>query len=259
MSDLRKRYDRFGWDYPHHAPLTEEEVAWYVKYARETGGPVLDVPCGTGRLLCRIAEAGFEVAGIDLSDTMLDIARKNVAELPPEARARTHLLKADMSDFRLDREFGLVIIADNSFRELTDRESQLRCLRLVREHLRPDGVFLMTERRFDRHLYRDGKRTFGWSPPLTNPDTGETVRRRGDFELADDGRRMRGAFTYEVTRPDGSVHIEECPIEGPIYRMDDYLGLFAEARLTAKAYADYTDRPADGTEKLTCFVCEAAR
>ncbi len=259
MSDIGKRYRLFGWDYPYHAPLTEEEVGWYLKFARETGGPVLDMPCGTGRLLCRVAEAGFDVTGIDLSDTMLKIARKNVAELPAEARARAGLIKADMSDFHLDREFGLITIADNSFRELTKRESQLDCLQLAREHLRPDGILLVTERRFDRHLYHNGKRTFGWSPPLTNPDTGETVRRRGEFELVDDGRRMRGAFFYEVIQPDGTTHIEECPIEGPIYRTDDYLALFTEAGLTANAFADYTDIPANGTEKLTCFVCEAAR
>ena len=55
MTDQLKRYELFGWDYPIQAPLSDEEVAWYLKFARETGGPVLELACGTGRLLCRLA------------------------------------------------------------------------------------------------------------------------------------------------------------------------------------------------------------
>jgi len=255
MSDQLKRYDLFGWDYPLYGPLAECEVAWYLRFARETGGPVLDMPCGTGRLLCRLAEAGFDVTGLDLSDTMLNIARENVERLSPETRERAHLLKADMSDFRLDRKFGLIYIADNSFRELTTRDGQLACLRSVRKHIEKHGRFLMAERRFDPALYPQGRREFGWSKPCRNPMTGESVRRRGAIDLSPDGRWICGKFIYEVTRPDGARHVEECPIDGPILHREDYLSLFRDAGLAAAAFADYTESPADGTEKMTCFVC----
>jgi len=155
----------------------------------------------------------------------------------------------------LGKRFGLIVIADNSFRELTQREHQLRCLRRVRKHLRPDGVFLMTERRFDPALYPDGHRTFDYGDPFVNPDTGDSVRRKLDLDLSDDGKWLSGAFTYEVTHPDGSVETVRCPIESRILSREDYLALFAEVGLAAKAFADYTDHPADGTEKLICFVC----
>lgn len=258
MNDQLKRYDLFGWDYPLQCPLSDAEVAWYVKYARETGGPVLDIPCGTGRLLCRLAGAGFDVTGIDLSATMLDIARKNVSALPEDARRRVTLVRGDMRNFFLNKDFGLIVIADNSFRELTGREDQLRCLRRVREHLRPDGVFLMTERRFDPALYPDGHRTFDYGDPFVNPDTGESVRRKLVLDLSDDGKRLTGAFTYEVTHSDGSVETVRCPSEAPILSTDDYLARFAETGLAAEAFADYTHVPADGREKLTCFVCRSA-
>jgi len=256
MSDLLKRYDLFGWDYPLHSHLTECEVSWYLKFARETGGPVLDMPCGTARLLSRLAQVGFDVTGIDLSDTMLRLAGENIARLSPEARARARLVKADMSDFRLNRKFGLIYVADNSFRELTTREGELACLRCVRKHLKKHGIFLMAERRFDPAIYPQGRREFGWSQPYRNPATGESVRRRGAIDLSPDGRWICGKFIYEVTRPDGATHVEECPIEGPILHTEDYLALLAEAGLAASAYADYTDSPADGSEKMTCFVCK---
>ena len=69
---------------------------------------------------------------------------------------------------------------------------------------------------------------------------------------------MRGEFVYEVTGADGTETVERCPIDGPLLRTEEYLGLFQEAGFRATAYADYTERPADGTEGMTCFVCAAA-
>ena len=189
---------------------------------------------------------------------MFTIARRNVAELLPEAQSRIRLVRGDMANFSLSKDLGLIYIADNSFRELTDRKSQLACLRRVREHLREDGVFLMTERRFDPTLYPNGRREFDYGEAIVNPETGDSVRRRLEVDLSSHGKRISGAFTYEVTHPDGSVTIERCPNNAPILMMDDYLALFADAGLTATAYADYTEVPADGTEKLTCFVCRRA-
>ena len=269
MTDALKRYDLFGWDYARYSPLGEAEVAWYVKHAGETGGPVLGLACGTARLLCRVAEAGlsaeasakaeFEATGLDLSATMLAIARANVAALDAGARVRVTLVRGDMSAFDLGCAFGQIHLADNSFRELATREAMRACLRAVRAHLAPGGRFLMAERRFNPALYPNGRREFGGSEPLTNPVTGETVRRRGVVVLAPDRRSLRGEFLYEVTRPEGSVAVERCPFDSLILRTDDYLALFADAGFESEAFADYTDRPADGAETITCFVCAAAQ
>ena len=59
------------------------------------------------------------------------------------------------------------------------------------------------------------------------------------------------------TRSDGSFAVERCPFRSLVLRAGDYLALFAESGLAPQAFADYTDRAADGTEKITCFVCEA--
>lgn len=45
-------------------------------------------------------------------------------------------------------------------------------------------------------------------------------------------------------------------MEAPVLHREDYLALFAEAGLTAEAFADYNELPADGTEVMTCFVCK---
>ena len=128
MNETLKRYHIFGWDYAHSSPVDERAVGLYLNLAEAAGPPVLELACGTGRLVCRFARAGFQVTGLDFSQAMLDVARQNVAYFPPHARRRVTLLRADMSDFSLDDQFGLIVLADNSFRELADRESQVSCL-----------------------------------------------------------------------------------------------------------------------------------
>jgi SAM-dependent methyltransferase len=253
--DLR-RYDLFGWDYESVAALTEAEVSWHVMWARRIGGPVLALACGTGRLPCRLAEAGFETVGMDLSDTMLSLAGANADNLPPEARGRLQFIKANMTRFDLARRFGLVLIADNSFREQKTRRELLSCLRCIRRHLLPGGRLLVTERRFNPALYPGGRRAFGWSEPRPHPQTGEMVCRRGEIVLSRDQRRIRGTFLYKIARADGSEVIEECPWSGPILQKREYVELFAGAGFTTRVYLGYLEVEDDGQTPMMCFVCE---
>jgi SAM-dependent methyltransferase len=250
-----KRYDLFGWDYESVNALTDAEVQWHLLWAGRTGGPVLGLACGTGRLLCRLAKAGFEVLGLDLSPTMLGLARRNVSRLPAEARARVRLIRGDMSRFSLGRQFGLIAIADNSFRELRTRKSLLACLRCIRRHLLPHGRVLITERRFDPSLYPEGRRVWGWSEPHPHPGTGEMISRRGEILLGRDHRRARGVFVYRTTHRDGGETIQECPWSAPILRKQEYMKMFRRAGFAASVFPGYREVKDDGRDPLLCFVC----
>ena len=250
-----KRYELFGWDYETVNALTDAEVRWHEMWARRTGGPLLGLACGTGRLLCRLAEAGFEVVGIDLSETMLRIARRNVARLRTAARRRIRLVKLNMTDFELGRRFGLIFIADNSFRDQKTRKDLLSCLRCIRGHLKPNGKLLITERRFDPLLYPDGRRSFGWSEPRPRPVTGELVSRRGEICLSKDRKRVRGTFFYKTVHADGSETIEECPWSAPILSTQEYIRLFTRAGFDTQTFVGYKEISDDGKDPILCFVC----
>jgi SAM-dependent methyltransferase len=252
------RYDLFGWDYEAINPLSDAEVEWHRRWADRTGGPILGLACGTARLLCRLAEAGHTVTGLDLSETMLGMARANVRALPPAARGRVDLVRGDMARFALGRQFGLVIIADNSFRELTTRRQLGRCLRAIRRHLRPDGKLLIAERRFRASLYPGGVRELGWSEPRVHLQTGDRARRRGRICLHKHGRRVSGLFEYEVSRSDGATELVACPWSAPILDRKEYVALFRQAGFAAEVYADYSMRPCREEGDFWCFVCVPA-
>jgi SAM-dependent methyltransferase len=251
-----KRYELFGWEYEQFNPINEKEVDWYLRFAKSTGGPVLELACGTGRLLVSIARAGFDIHGIDLSTGMLAIAKKEISQLQPEIRARIRIHNMDMSNFRINRKFGLIFIADNSFRELNTHKEQLRCLKCVYNHLRPNGKFLITERRFDPTKYIDNRRDIPWSEPIQNPTTGDLLSRKIVVQISDDEKRISGVMYYKIITSNGKESIEECPFEGPIMLTDDYISLLFDAGFTTKVYVGYKNKKDDGKDPILCFVCE---
>jgi SAM-dependent methyltransferase len=119
------------------------DVAFWAKLAAAADGPILELGCGTGRVLLPLARAGHEIVGIDLTPYMLERCHAKLEEEPPEVRERVRLLAADMTSFDLGRRFALVTIPFAGFQHLRTVEQQLACLERCRAHLRPDGKLVL--------------------------------------------------------------------------------------------------------------------
>lgn len=122
----------------HHRNFTED-IPFYLRQAQQYGAPVLELACGTGRIAIPIAEAGFEITGLDISEGMLSQAGEKSKGL----KLPLKWAYADVRNFRLRKKFNLVIFAFNSIAHLHDLESIDACLQCVRKHLAPDGRFII--------------------------------------------------------------------------------------------------------------------
>ena len=109
----------------------------YRALARQAGGPVLELACGTGRLTLPIAGDGHEVVALDSSAAMLSAARRKAVG----QGLRVTFVESDMRDFDLGRDFALVILSCNSLSHLTEPEDLSAALAAIRRHLRPGGLF----------------------------------------------------------------------------------------------------------------------
>jgi SAM-dependent methyltransferase len=130
-AQLASLYDAFAFD---------GDLPLYLELAGAQGRRVLEVACGSGRVLVPLVRAGFDVVGIDVSPHMLALARAKL-DAEPNAHGQAHFVQGDMRDFRLEvTDFDLAISAVKSLAYLTERDDQLRCLRTIAAHLRPGGV-----------------------------------------------------------------------------------------------------------------------
>jgi len=119
--------------------LWYHDVGFYLEYARRQQGPILEIACGTGRVTIPLAQAGFEVQGIDLSLPMLSIFRRKLDRLDDETAGRIRLEQADMADFELGRTFDLIVVPFRAFQALTTDERARRALLCINATSRNGG------------------------------------------------------------------------------------------------------------------------
>ena len=192
--------------YDHVVPYTtRQDVAFYVDAACESRGPVLELGCGTGRVLVPTARAGIEIMGLDASEGMLDACRRRLRGEPPDVQRRAGLQRGDMRDFELGRMFRLVTIPFRPFQHLVTVQEQLACLAAVRRHLEPDGRLIFDV--FNPSIHRLAKPAddaeTDEEPPFTLPD-GRVVIRRHRFLERDLIKQINTSeLVYHVTHRDG--------------------------------------------------------
>lgn len=99
---------------------------------------ILDLGCGTGNHDFPLARRGYQVTGLDQNPRMLSIARKKALR----EKAPPRFVRARMESFRIGRTFDVAICMFGPFGYLTRRSDAARCLRSVRSHLAPRGLFV---------------------------------------------------------------------------------------------------------------------
>ncbi len=132
--------------------------AWdefYLGYAREAGGAVLDLGCGTGRLACRIAAEGCEVVGADPAASMLGVARSR------PGTETVDWVKSDGQSLRLARRFDLIVMTGHAFQALLSDADARAVLETAAHHLKPEGRFVFETRNPAKRAW------LSWTPDAT--------------------------------------------------------------------------------------------
>ena len=164
--------DHFYFDGDHYDARTRiADIPFWVDQARRYGGPILELAVGTGRIAIPLAEAGFAVTGIDMSDSMLGRAQQKCGE----ASVTVDLIKADIRDFQLNRQYPLILIPANTIVHLKEIDELEACLTSIKAHLEPEGR-LIIDTHYPNLRYLHTK----WSEPSTSeylsPSGDEPVR-----------------------------------------------------------------------------------
>ncbi|WP_324670146.1 class I SAM-dependent methyltransferase [Geochorda subterranea] len=228
-----------------------EDIDYFRHQVRRWGGPVLELACGTGRIAIPLARDGHRVVGLDLSESMLDGARRKAAQ----AGVDVTWVRADMREFDLPgQRFRTILLGFNSICLLLTWRDLERMLRCVRRHLADGGRFLIDVFNPDfRFLMRDPAARFAWGR-YPDPDGA------GEVELAESNRYDDAAQINHITLhyrlPDGSELAERLDMRMYFPQELDALLHYNGFRIEAK-YGDYSRAPFGPGAERQLLVCAA--
>jgi SAM-dependent methyltransferase len=243
---MHDEYEAIAEFYDHVVPYRDrQDVSFFVGAARESGGQVLEIGCGTGRILIPTARAGVAIVGLDLSPAMLTVCRERVAAEPADVRSRIDLVQGDMRDFHLGSRFSLVTVPFRPFQHLLTVDDQLACLASIRRHLQVGGRLILDL--FNPSLdliLRPTLDEVGDEPEFALPD-GRRVLRRLRIASCDRFAQVNQVdLIYYIDHPDGRSErlVHSFPLR--------YLFRFEAEHLLARSgfevehlYADYDKTP----------------
>ncbi|WP_152393654.1 class I SAM-dependent DNA methyltransferase [Paenibacillus guangzhouensis] len=109
-----------------------------VEWAKRLQGTILDLGCGTGRLAIPLAMQGFDVEGVDISESMLKLARSKTEE----RNLDIPFYVMNVTELNVHKPYAMMFMAGNTFQHLLTNLEQDQLLRTVHEHLQKDGIFI---------------------------------------------------------------------------------------------------------------------
>ena len=117
----------------------DAEVAWYARHLPKGAGPLLELMCGSGRLLLPLVADGFKLHGVDLSAAMLASCEARLVSRGIVAP----LFRQDVTQLNLPFRYSAAFVAAGSFQLLTDPGAAMLALQRIRAHLVDPGLLLM--------------------------------------------------------------------------------------------------------------------
>jgi ubiquinone/menaquinone biosynthesis C-methylase UbiE len=236
------------------------DIAFYRKYAERQGSPILELGCGTGRILIPIAQTGIECYGLDMNRDMLGICETKVRAF---GLTNVRLQSASMDQFEYDQKFSMIYIPFRSFQHLLDPEAEMRCLRLIRNHLKPDGLFILDV--FAPNMERLGKysntQPTQWEKEFTrkNLETESTITRYYQARANYSDQIIELEMKWEERNADGIICARK---EGSfklryIFRYE-LEHLLVRCGFNPTIYGTFDEKPYDYVSGETIAVCSLA-
>jgi SAM-dependent methyltransferase len=242
---MAELYDKLSSEfYDYHAK--RGDIKFFTDYARGSGGPVLELGCGTGRVLIPTAQAGVEITGLDLSAEMLKFCQAKLETEPENVKSRVNLVHVDMRKFELKRRFSLVTITFGPFNNLLSVQDQLDCLSCISRHLVSGGRLVFDVFFADPAVLAITKET----PIVTNrkpflmPD-GRSVTWGLHFHDVDYQQQIiHEVLLYDICYPDGHKERLVYPASLRFFFRYEVEHLLARAGFAIEAlYADFNKTP----------------
>jgi SAM-dependent methyltransferase len=185
---------------------TDNDVVFYTGLAKQIKGPVLELACGTGRILIPTARAGRDITGLDFSRYMLARCRKKLSNESPDVQKRVNLVQGDMTTFNLGKKFDLITMPFRPFQHLLTVPEQKACLNSIHKNLSSHGRFVFDLfnpnplRLVPSPEFQQERQDF---PAITMTDGRKVIRHSRTAAFHREFQYNEFELIYYVTHPDG--------------------------------------------------------
>jgi len=235
---------------------------FFLDVVRESGSPMLDVGCGTGRLLLDFMEQGIEVDGVDNSPEMLALLREKAARLGLQPTVYLQ----QMEELDLPRHYKTIIVPSSSFQLLTELDKAREAMRRFHHHLLPGGTLAMpfmvlwTKPSTEKIVREDWDQDHNGVPRRkTRPEDGAEVTRRSRSTYDLENQLESTEDHYEITL-NGKVIASERYSRSPAtrwYTQEQAIDLYKEGGFTnIRLTREFTHEPAKESDTDFCVLGE---
>jgi len=244
-------YEYYGmmaetWDLFRGDTSKWDDRFFYLDIIAESGQPVLDVGCGTGRLLVDYLAQGMDIDGVDISPEMLKICQEKMDGLG----LSTNLYNGDMETMRLSRQYQTIMVPSSSFQLVLEPEHAKLAIANLVAHLLPGGTLVMPFMKIWNEGYDNSWRLTG---EKVRPSDGAKVKRWSRNWFDPETQLESNEDRYEVIK-DGVTVTTESHLRSPAtreYSQHQAMDLFIGAGLVdLRMYKGFTQLPASPEDEI---------
>lgn len=243
-----------------HNELTDD-IKRVLTLASQSHDPILELGCGTGRLLIPLARAGHTIIGLDNSPAMLDKARQRLTAEPQAVQNRVKLVEADMVDFTLDEKVGLAIVPYNTLLHLDERKKG-QLFQTVGRHMDDNGRLFLDLANPQHAAQSHDNHNLTLERVMTDPDNGDYIVQMASSWADQEQQLLHITWLYDVSPAKGG------PVHRTIVEADYYYIYPHQVELLlrqagfrmAAIYGDYEGRPFDeASDRLLIMASKGRR
>jgi len=210
---------------------TSNDIELYREQLKESEQPILELACGTGRILIEFIKDGMSVDGVDLAPAMI----KQCQDKLDQEGLKSKLYTQSITDLSLPEKYKTVFITGSSFQHLSTYEEAMKALKSIFRQIKPGGKFLIDifipfddilDPSHDELIER-------WTATKDNKQL--KVRKSSDFNFRDQSDHH--TYVYELYEDNRLIQSEEDHVHVKWYGVQEF-----EMMLNQAGFSDVTSK-----------------
>lgn len=229
-----------------------DDLPFYSDLADIYGGPILDVGCGTGRVMLHLVQEGHACVGVDTSPQMLERAQRKVETTFPDLQNLATFIQGDIVSHRATTPYRMILLPYHTFMHFQDQPTQLAVLKQLVANLADDGVIVFDLPNAGEAFATQDEHTIALDRTFIDPESGHLIMQQSVSILNRVTQQLQITWIYDEVAPNGTLKRTVAPLTLRYVFYSELQLLAALCGLDCiEVYGDYDHQPfEDGSPRM---------